>query len=69
VQDLSVNRGSYAQYEDSIYSCIMYSGATSAKLSWTFSYESLSHTKPNGVTYKADFTDGTCKDTTQVFTN
>jgi hypothetical protein len=64
-----VNRGSYAQYEDSIYSCIAYSGATSAKLSWTFTYESSSHTKPNGVTYKADFTGGTCKDTTMDFPN
>jgi len=68
-QDLSVNRGAYAQYEDSIYSCIMYDGASSAKLSWTFTYESSSHTKPNGVTYKADFTDGSCSDTTQTFTN
>ena len=64
-----MNRGAYAQYEDSIYSCVMYDGATSAKLSWTFSYESSTHTKPNGVTYKAVYSGGSCQDTTQSFTN
>lgn len=68
-QDLSVNRGSYAQYEGSIHDCIMYSGATSAKLSWTFSYSDTTRTKPSGVVYKADFTGGTCADTTMTFTN
>eukprot|EP00598_Pedospumella_elongata_P005209 CAMPEP_0184976932 /NCGR_PEP_ID=MMETSP1098-20130426/7762_1 /TAXON_ID=89044 /ORGANISM="Spumella elongata, Strain CCAP 955/1" /LENGTH=197 /DNA_ID=CAMNT_0027499873 /DNA_START=127 /DNA_END=720 /DNA_ORIENTATION=+ len=68
-QDLSINRGSYAQYEGTIYDCVMNQGASSAKLSWTFTYSDSTRTKPNGVTYKADYTDGKCADTTMVFTN
>lgn len=68
-QDLSVNRGAYAQYEGTIYDCIMNQGASSAKLSWTFTYADSTRTKPNGVTYKADYTGGKCADTTMVFTN
>lgn len=68
-QDLSINRGSYAQYEGTIYDCIVTYGASSAKLSWSFTYSDSTRTKPSGVTYKADFTGGTCTDTTMVFTN
>lgn len=66
-QDLSVNRGGYAQYEDQIYDCVM--GGASAKLSWTFTYQSTSHTKPYKVKYVADYTGGSCADSTQEFTN
>jgi hypothetical protein len=66
-QDLSINRGAYAQYEDSIYSCFK-SGATSASLAWTFSYESSSQTKPIKVVYKATFDKG-CSDKSETFTN
>jgi hypothetical protein len=66
-QDLSVNRGAYAQYEDSINTCV-YAGDKAA-LSWTFTYEDTTHTKPYKVTYKADYTGGHCTSTTQTFTN
>mmetsp|Transcript_14468 Transcript_14468/g.19818 ORF Transcript_14468/g.19818 Transcript_14468/m.19818 type:complete len:188 (-) Transcript_14468:232-795(-) len=68
-QDLSINRGSYAQFEGVIYDCIKTGGATSAALSWTFSYSSSTQTKPIGVTYKAVFTGGSCGTKTQTFTN
>jgi len=68
-QDLSVNRGAYAQYEDSIYQCIVNKGATSADLSWSFTYSSNTRTKPIGVTYRVKYTGGTCVDTTKDFTN
>lgn len=67
-QDLSINRGSYAQFEGVIHDCIV-GGATSAALSWKFSYSSSTKTKPNGVTYTANFTGGTCKDQTMSFPN
>lgn len=68
-QDLSVNRGSYAQYEDTIYQCITKYGASKAFLSWSFSYTNSGRTKPSSVTYKADFTGGTCNDSTKIFNN
>lgn len=68
-QDLSVNRGAYAQYEDSIYQCIVNKGATAADLSWSFTYSSNTRTKPIGVTYRAKYTGGSCLDTTKDFTN
>jgi hypothetical protein len=68
-QDLSVNRGSYAQYEDSIYHCIANKGATSADLSWSFTYSSNTKTKPVTLTYRAKYTGGSCLDTTKDFPN
>jgi len=68
-QDLSVNRGAYAQYEDSIYQCIAVKGAISADLSWIFKYSSNTRTKPIGVTYYAKYTGGTCIDSSKDFTN
>ena len=66
-QDLSVNRGAYAQYEDEIYDCVK--GAKSGSLSWTFSYASSSNTKPNKVTYKASFSGGSCSSLSETFSN
>lgn len=68
-QDLSINRGAYAQYEDSIYQCIMTKGATSADLSWSFTYSSNTKTKPIGVTYRVKYTGGSCFDTSKDFSN
>ena len=68
-QDLSVNRGDYAQYEGDIYACLSTGGASKASLSWSFSYESTSHTKPNGVTYSASFTSGSCTSMSKKFSN
>lgn len=67
-QDLSINRGSYAQYEGSIYDCIK-GGASSAYLEWTFTYQTTSNTKPIKVAYKAIFTGGSCGSFSQTFTN
>lgn len=72
LKDLSINRGAYKDFEDSIYHCISAYGATSAALKWTFSYESTSRTKPKGVTYAATFSgssNSSCKSNTQTFTN
>jgi hypothetical protein len=66
-QDLSVNRGSYAQYEDQINTCV--SGGQDASLSWTFTYESTSHTKPYKVKYSASYTSGSCADSVETFDN
>ena len=67
-QDISVNRGAFNQFEDSIYDCIE-SGATSAKLSWTFAYEDTTKTKPDKVDYDAIFTGGDCLELNSAFTN
>ena len=68
-QDLSVNRGAYAQYEASIHDCITIYGATKALLQWSFTYSSSTQTKPVGVHYTATFTGGTCKNLSQDFSN
>jgi len=67
-QDLSVNRGAYAQYENDIYDCIK-GGASSAELSWTFQYSSSTRTKPSKVTYTAVYTGGSCSKMSQSFDN
>lgn len=68
-QDLSVNRGSYAQFEDTIYHCVA-NGASSASLSWSFSYASSSNTKPIQVVYKASFgSGGSCASLSETFPN
>ena len=67
-QDLSVNRGAYAQFEAKIYECIK-GGASSAALSWTFQYSSSKRTKPSKVTYDAAFTGGDCENLSQSFDN
>jgi hypothetical protein len=67
-QDLSVNRGAYAQYEDSIYDC-MTSGSSSGTLSWTFTYANSTETKPVGVQYNAKFAGGSCTSLSHKFTN
>ena len=66
-QDLTINRGVYAQYEGTIADCV--SAGNIAILSWYFYYESTSHTKPYQVKYIADYSDGNCTDTTQIFEN
>lgn len=68
-QDLSINRGSYAQYEDSIYTCITTKGVNYADLSWTFTYSSNTKTKPINVKYDVHYTGGTCSSTSKIFTN
>jgi len=67
--DLSVNRGSYAQYEDVIYTCITTKGVNYAELSWTFTYSSNTKTKPTNVKYDVRYMGGTCTSTSKTFTN
>lgn len=68
-QDLSINRGSYAQYEDSIYTCITSKGTVYANLSWVFSYSSNTRTKPISVTYDVKYQGGACSSQTKTFIN
>ena len=67
-QDLSVNRGSYAQFENNIYDCVM-SGASSGDLSWKFLYETDMKTKPYEVEYSAVFDGGDCSKLSGTFAN
>ena len=67
-QDLSINRGSYAQFEGNIYDC-MVSGASSGTLSWNFTYKNTTETKPVGVQYDAVFDGGYCTTLSSSFTN
>jgi len=67
-QASSINRGIYAQFEDSIYDCV--NQGVSGSLSWTFTYSTSTRTKPTQVTYSAKFSSGgTCTSLSQVFTN
>jgi len=67
-QDLSVNRGSYSQYEGQIYDCV--AGGQDVDLSWVFTYESTSHTKPYKVKYTAEYkSSGACSDSVETFDN
>lgn len=68
-QDLSVNRGSYAQYEDTIYTCITTKGVTYADLAWSFTYSSNTKTKPISVKYDVHYTGGTCTSSSKTFNN
>jgi len=67
-QDLSVNRGDYAQFEDHIYDCVQ-NGGSPAQLSWTFSYNNNSRTMPIYLYYTARFSGGSCDDITENFQN
>lgn len=68
-QDLHVNRGIYATYEETIYNCIADNPNEIASLYWTFDYENDSRLKPDSVTYTAHFLKGSCPDSTMTFTN
>jgi hypothetical protein len=68
-QDLSINRGSYAQYEDMIYACITTKDVNYADLSWLFIYSSNSKTKPISIKYDVKYTGGTCLSTSETFSN
>ena len=67
-QDASVNRGSYAQFENSIYHCID-SGAKDANFNWKFAYENETRTKPYQIDYSVSFNGGNCTYLSSVFTN
>jgi hypothetical protein len=66
-QDLSINRGSYAHFENDIYECMM-SGAKSGFLQWKFTYKT-NHTMPYQVDYQADFENGNCTHIQSQFSN
>lgn len=67
-QQLSVNRGAYAQFENVIYDCLK-SGATKASLSWKFIYSNSTRTMPSEVQYIAVFDGGKCTDVSSKFLN
>ena len=67
-QDLSINRGSYAQFEGNIYDC-MINGANTGTLNWEFTYKNTTETKPVGVQYDATFDGGSCTTLSQSFAN
>lgn len=67
-QDSSINRGAWAQFEGNIYNCIK-NGASSASLSWKFTYESTSHTKPYIATYSVSYNGGSCSSVSETFNN
>lgn len=68
-QDLSINRGSYAQYEDTIYTCITSKGVNYADLAWSFTYSSNTKTKPINVKYDVSYIGGTCSSSSKTFSN
>jgi hypothetical protein len=68
-QNSSINRGSYAQFEDSIYQCITTKGVSYADLSWSFSYSSTTRTQPSSVKYDVKYTDGSCPSINKTFSN
>ena len=68
-QDSSINRGAYAQYEDTIYNCLMDKETIYADLSWSFTYSSTLKTKPNSVTYNVKYTGGYCSSISKTFNN
>lgn len=63
-----INRGAYRTFETKIYDCMSTGGASSATLSWSFSYDGDSDTRPAGVTYSASF-DAGCSSISQQFSN
>jgi hypothetical protein len=68
-QDLSVNRGPYAQYEDTIYTCVTTKGVNYADLTWLFTYSSNSKTKPISIKYDVRYTGGSCSSISKTFNN
>jgi hypothetical protein len=68
-QNLSINRGSYAQYEDIIYTCITSKKVDYADLSWLFTYSSNAKTKPISITYDVKYSDDTCISSSKTFSN
>jgi hypothetical protein len=68
-RDSSINRGSYAQFEDGIYTCITSKGVEYADLSWSFDYSSTTKTKPNSIKYDVKYTGGSCVSCSKTFTN
>ena len=67
-QDLSVNRGAYAQYESNIYHCML-DGAKVGNIEWQFLYTNSTRTKPHTVIYSVSFDGGSCESLTSTFTN
>jgi len=67
-QSLSINRGTYAQFEGDIYDCIKNSTG-SGFLSWEFYYDSEQHTMPSSVKYIAKFNSDNCNTLTTLFPN
>jgi hypothetical protein len=67
-QSLSINRGTYAQFEGNIYDCIK-NGTGVGYLYWEFYYDSEQHTMPNSVKYIAKFNSNNCNTLINLFSN
>ena len=67
-QNLSINRGAYAHFEEQIYNC-MKNGSEVGELSWDFEYESTQRTMPKSVKYVAKFDKGDCTTMSTLFPN
>lgn len=67
-QNMTVNRGEYAQFEGDIYDC-MKNGGGVGHLSWDFYYDDCGRTMPSSVEYVAVFEDGDCGTIRSLFPN
>lgn len=66
-QSPHLNRGAWEQFEAAIRSC-MNGASTAAKLSWTFTYASDTHTRPTAASYSVSYDKG-CSAAHQTFSN
>ncbi len=67
-QDLSINRGSYAQFENNIYDCML-NGTTMGHFQWEFNYVNNTVTQPESIKYTVSFDGGDCETLSSKFTN
>ena len=67
-QSPHLNRGSWEQFERAIAACMDGGGASTAKLSWEFHYDSTSKQRPSTATYSASYDKG-CSAASQSFSN
>jgi hypothetical protein len=67
-QSPHLNRGLWEKFERFVYKCLTSEGASTAELSWTFSYSATAKWRPTTATYKASFNAG-CSGKSQSFSN
>lgn len=67
-QSPHLNRGEWESFERTIAACLDSGGASSATLSWTFSYSSTSCRRPSTATYSTRYNAG-CSSASKSFSN
>ena len=67
-QSPHLNRGAWKEFETTIAECLDGGGASSATLSWTFSYTNADARRPSTATYAASYNAG-CSASKQSFAN